>query len=263
MQTENPYLKPAIIAGASLFFLMLFFIMCFRTIGERQVGIITRFGEVNRVAKSGVALKFPWERMTKMDTSILKEEQSAASASKDLQNVSTTLALNYRVDDTTAIRIYKEVGPEYVSRIIQPALQESVKSATAKYTASELITRREEVKLQARAVIEDRLKKYGIIVDELNITNFDFSAEFNQAIEAVQVANQNVARARQELETTRVEAEKTIAAAQAAAEAQRLQQETLTPELLQKQAIETWDGKMPVYYGGGNGTFFNIPLQGN
>jgi regulator of protease activity HflC (stomatin/prohibitin superfamily) len=254
--------KLVIWAVAIVVFCILFFGFMFRTVGERQVGIITRFGEVNRIANPGPVIKFPWDKLTKMDTSVLKEEQTASAATSDLQDVSTVLALNYAVDDDTAVRIYKEIGPEYVSRIIQPALQESVKSSTAKYTAQEMITKRPEVKAAAEKVINTRLKKYGIRVVDLSIVDARFSAEFNAAIESVQVANQNVAKARQELETTKVEAEKRVAEATAAAEAQRLQQQTLTPQLLQKQAIEAWDGKLPTYYGGSNGTFFNIPLQG-
>lgn len=249
-----------VIIGVTL--LLLFFILCFRTVQERQVGIITRFGTVNRVARPGVALKLPWpiERMNKMDTSIQKEQQDSAAATKDQQNVSTTLALNYALDDATAIDIYKTIGPDYKERIIIPALQESFKQASAKYTAQELITQREAVKGQAYDVIKSRLNKYNIRVVDLNIVNFSFSPEYAKAIEDVQVANQKVAQARQELETTKVQAEKDIAAAQGASEAQRLQQQTLTPELLQKMAIDKWNGVMPTTVTG-DGTIFNIPVK--
>lgn len=231
---------------------LLFFIFCFRTVQERQVGIITRFGTVNRVADSGIAIKLPWpiERMYKMDTSIQKEQQENSAATKDLQDVKATLALNYALDDATAVNIYKTIGSDYKERIIIPAVQESFKSASAQYTASELVTERNKVKAAAYEVIKDRLEKYSIRVVDLNIVNFQFSPEYSAAIEAVQVANQNVAKARQELETTKVEAEKAITNAQAQAEAQRLQQQTLTPELLQKYAIDKWDGKLPTTNGG-------------
>lgn len=227
--------------------IILFFTFCFRTVQERQVGIITRFGTVNRTANSGIALKLPWpiERISKMDTSIQKEEQESNAATKDLQDAHATLSLNYALDDATAVNIYKTIGPDYKERIIIPALQESFKAASAKYTAQELVTERPKVKAEAVALIKGRLEKYSIRVVDLSLTNFAYSAEFTAAIEAVQVANQNVAKAKQELETTKVEAEKRITEAQAAAEAQRLQQQTLTPELLQLEAIKKWDGKLP------------------
>lgn len=244
-------------------FALWFFLFCFRTVGAGQVGIVTRFGEVNRTVQSGIAIKAPWpfERLVKMDIRVQKEQQDVSAATSDLQDVNTTLALNYSIDSKTALKLYKDIGPDYKERVIIPPLQESFKSASAKYTATQLITERNAVKGAAYELIKDRLEKYGINVIDLNIVNFSFSAEFNKAIEAVQVANQNVAKARQELETTKVEAEKTIAAAQAQAEAQRLQQQTLTPELLQKMAIEKWNGVLPVTNAGNGQLLFNIPAN--
>lgn len=242
---------------------LLFFMLCFRTVGAGQVGIVTRFGEVNRVATSGIALKLPYpiERLEKMETRVQKEEQDATAATSDLQDVNSKLALNYALDNATALRVYKELGKDYRERVITPAVQESFKASTAQYTAQELITKRPEVKGMAYEAIKDRLGKYGIRVVDLNIVNFAFDAEFNKAITAVQVANQNVAKARQELETVKIEAEKTITEARGNAEAQRLLAESVTTQTLQRLAINRWDGKLPVYLGGG--TVFNIPLQGN
>lgn len=236
---------------------------CIRSVGAGQVGIITRFGEVNRTADSGLVLKLPppFEHIVKMDIQVQKEQQQSAAATADLQDVNATLALNYSLEGSRALQVYKEIGVDYKERVVTPAVQESFKAASAGYTAQELVTKRPEVKAKAFNVIKDRLEKYGIRVVDLNITNFRFSAQFNAAIEAVQVANQNVAKARQELETTKVEAEKTIAEAQAQAEAQRLKQQTLTPELLQQAAIAKWDGKLPTYSGASGGLFFNIPAS--
>lgn len=254
--------KGAWITGGVVLFALWFLLFCFRTVGAGQVGIVTRFGEVNRTVSSGIAIKAPWpiEHLVKMDTRVQKEQQESSAATSDLQDVKATLALNYKIDSKTALELYKNIGPDYVDRIILPPLQESFKASSAQYTATQLITERNAVKGKAYDLIKDRLGKYGIEVIDLNIVNFSFSAEFNAAIESVQVANQNVAKARQELETTKVDAEKTIASAQAAAEAQRLQQQTLTPEILQKQAIEKWNGVLPVYSTNGS-TFFNIPTQ--
>jgi regulator of protease activity HflC (stomatin/prohibitin superfamily) len=239
--------KGLVWGGIAIFAVLFFFTFMFRTVQERQVGVITRFGTVNRVADAGVVIKLPWplERMNKMDTSIQKEQQESAAATKDLQDVKATLALNYALDDRTAVNIYKTIGPDYKERIIIPAVQESFKAASAQYTASELVTERTKVKAAAYDVIKDRLEKYDIRVVDLNIVNFTFSPEYSAAIEAVQVANQNVAKARQELETTKVEAEKAIQAANGAAEAQRLQQQTLTPLMVQKMAIDKWNGVLP------------------
>lgn len=246
--------------GGILITIFLFFLLCFRTVGAGEVGVVTRFGEVDRIAESGILIKLPWpvERVHKMETRVQKEEQDATAATSDLQDVNGKLALNFALDNATALRVYKELGKDYKERVIIPAVQESFKASTAQYTAQELITKRAEVKGKAFEVIKDRLDDYGIRVVDLNIVNFSFSPEFNNAIEDVQVANQKVAQARQELETTKVQAEKDITAARGQAEAQRLQQQTLTPELLQKMAIEKWNGILPTTNAG------NIPfiLQG-
>lgn len=242
--------------------IVLFFVFCFRTVGAGQVGIVTRFGEVNRVATSGIAIKFPApiERITKMETRVQKEEQSSTAATSDLQDVNATLALNYALDNATALNVYKTLGPDYKGRVITPAVQESFKASTANYTAQQLVTERPAVKAKAYEAIKQRLSKYGIRVVDLSITNFQYSAAFNTAIESVQVANQNIAKARQELETTKVEAEKTIAAAQASAEAQRLQQQSLSDAYLRKYAIDKWNGAMPTTVAG-EGSIFSIPVK--
>lgn len=146
--------------------------------------------------------------------------------------------------------MHKTVGKDYKDKLVTPALNETFKAATAKYNASELITKRSEVKDDVYQQLKERLEKYGITVLDVSITDFNFSAEFNKAIEAVQIANQEVAKAKQQLEQAKIDAEKTVTQAQAQADAQRAQQQTLTPELLQKQWIEKWNGQLPTYSGG-------------
>lgn len=256
--------KGLIITGTLVVLVVLFFIFCFRTVGVGQVGIITQFGNVKRESTSGVVIKAPWpiQHLNKMNIKTQVDQQDATAATKDLQNVTTTLALNYHLTPKDARHMFVEVGGDrvYQAVIINPIIQEAVKSTTARYTAEELITQRPSVEQALRTRLTDKLTARSITVDNVSIVNFGFSAEFNAAIEAVQVANQNVSKARQELETTKVEAEKQIAAAQGAAEAQRAQQQTLTPELLQKYAIDKWNGVLPTTNAGAN-TIFNIPLK--
>lgn len=224
--------------------------LCIRTVEAGQVGVVTRFGEVNREINSGLALKLPWpiEKLDKMDTRIQKQQEEANAATADLQDVHATLALNYALDRGSALSVYKTIGSEYRDRVVVPAVQESFKAATAQYTASELLTKRAEVKAKALEDIKKRLEPYGVRIDDLNIVNFSFSDEFRKAIEAKQVAAQEAERAKFNLDRSKLEAE-----------AQNVQKESLSPEFLQKQAIEKWDGRMPQYVG--NGTVFNIPLQ--
>lgn len=254
--------KRTIVITAVVLGLLFLFAQCFRTIGAGEVGIITRFGEVNREAQSGIALKLPWpiEKIYRMDTRIQKEQQDTTAATSDLQDVKATLALNYALDKNSALKVFKNIGPEYNDRVVTPTVQESFKAASAKYTASELLTRRAEVKNEALVAIKKRLEPYGVKIEDLNIVNFSFSPEFTRAIEAKQVAAQQAEQAKYNAEKANADAQADINRARGQAESQRLIQSTITPEVLQKQAIDKWDGKLPTYMNGG-GTVFNIPLN--
>jgi regulator of protease activity HflC (stomatin/prohibitin superfamily) len=226
------------------------FLMCVRTVDAGNVGVITRFGEVNREVQSGLAFKLPWpiESMFLMDTRIQKQQEEADAATSDLQVVSATLAVNYALNRERATSVYKEIGPEYNVRVVIPAVQESFKAATAQYTAAELLTRRPEVKQKALDVIKRRIEPYGIRVEDISIVDFSFSPDFTRSIEQKQVAAQEAERAQFNLDRARLDAE-----------AQNAQKLSLSPELLQKMAIDKWDGHMPQYLGGDS--VFNIPLS--
>lgn len=232
---------------------------CFRVIGAGEIGIVTRLGEVNRIAESGLMLKIPFiEGVVRMDTRIQKKEAKSSAVTKDLQDVEATLALNFSINKEVAINLYKEVGVNYETNIIEPVLHESFKAGTAKYTAEGLITNRSEAKEAILAVVKERLEGYGVTVVDLNITNLDFSQAFNQAIEEKAVAQQQVEKAKQDLERTKVEAEQKIAEAQAEAEAQRLQQQTLTDLMVKKLLIEKWDGHYPTTMAGDASFLLNL-----
>jgi regulator of protease activity HflC (stomatin/prohibitin superfamily) len=226
-------------------------LMCIRTIDAGQVGVITRYGEVNREVQSGLALKLPWpvERLYRMDTRIQKQQEEAEAASSDLQVVRATLAVNYALNREKATNVYKEIGAQYRDRVIVPAVQESFKAATAQYTASELLTKRPEVKQKALESIKARVEPYGIRIEDISIVNFSFSSDFSKSIEAKQVAAQEAERAKFNLDRAKLDAE-----------AQNVQKQSLSQEFLQKLAIDKWDGKLPQYMGGGD-SVFNIPLR--
>jgi regulator of protease activity HflC (stomatin/prohibitin superfamily) len=144
------------------------------------------------VLKEGLYFKWPLiETVKKMDVKIQKYEVDSSAASSDLQTVSSKVALNFHVDPNMVTSIYNNIGTDYQDRIIVPAVQESVKAATAKFTASELITKREEVRDAIKTILANKIGGDGIIIDELNITDFDFSDSFNSAIEAKVTAEQN------------------------------------------------------------------------
>ena len=221
------------------------------TIGTGQVGVVTNYGRVTgRELGEGIVMKLPFgvESVAVYDVKVQKETAATAAATKDLQDVTAEVVLNFHLNRGDVSKIHQTVGVFYKDKLISPALQEVFKSAAAKYNAGELITERASLKNDVFTQLKERLEKYGIVVDDLSITNFKFSDSFAKAIEDKQVAQQNAERAKFNLDAAKTDAE-----------AQRVQSETLSDNYLKKQAIDKWDGKLPTYMGGG--TVFNIPLE--
>lgn len=243
--TLKDYAKLAgIVLGAIIALIFLF--GSFRTVKAGYVGIVTRFGKVARTADSGLVLKLPFvEKVIKMDTRVQKQEANSSAATKDLQDVTATIALNYAISKETALSIYNNLGTDYAENIITPVLHESFKSSASQYTAEDLIKNRTEAKEKTLSAVKERLAAYGIQVADLNIVDLSFSQAFNSAIEAKAVAQQQVETAKQELEKAKIEAEKTKTEAEAQAAAQRAQEDTLSELLIKKMWIEKWNGQLP------------------
>lgn len=261
--TLTPQTKKMIIKSAAvLITVILLGIVGFgsiRTVGAGEVGIITRFGEVNRVAESGLTFKIPFiESMTKMETRIQKQEVKSDAATKDLQEVNGAVAVNYSITNDNALKIYKELGINYVDTVITPILTEAFKEGVTQYTAEQLMANRTEAKEYILENVKNRLETYGITVIDANLTDLNFSEEFNKAIEQKVVAQQEVEKAKQELERVKVEAESRVENAKAEAEAQRLQQQTLTDAMIKKMWIEKWDGKLPTTTTGDSGVMIDL-----
>ena len=243
------------IAGVVIFMLLL---ATYFGVDAGDRGVVLRFGEVNRVVEPGPHFKIPLaEEVVYMSVRVQKTTTKTEAASRDLQVVQTTMVLNYNLEPSKAGSMYSNIGLNYNERVIDPAVKESFKAAAARYTAEELISKRETLKTEVRNYLRDRLHVFGVVVVELSITDFEFSQEFNKAIESKQTAEQNALRAKRDLERIKVEAEQKIASARAEAEALRLQRQVISPELIQLRqieaqikAIEKWDGKLPNVTGG-------------
>ncbi|MCP6726449.1 MAG: prohibitin family protein [Patescibacteria group bacterium] len=225
----------------------------FGTVGAGERGVQLRFGAVTgKVFNEGLYFRIPFvERVQKMDVKIQKDEVAASAASKDLQIVTSRIALNYHLDPDAVNKIWQEVGRDYNTRIIAPSIQEAVKAESAKFTAEELITKREDVKEKIKANLAVRLLERSIIVDEFNIIDFEFSAAFNTAIEAKVTAEQLKLKADRDLERIKIEAEQKIADARGKAEAIRIEAVALrqNAQVVELRWIEKWDGKVPLYWG--------------
>ncbi|RRR66533.1 MAG: prohibitin family protein [Candidatus Viridilinea halotolerans] len=236
-------------------------------------GVVKTFGQVTGVFGEGLHFRLPFvTNVVIIDIKTQRMVSSSSAASRDLQIVTTQVVLNYRADPEKVGELVTTIGVNYESIIIDPAIQESVKAATAQFTAENLITQRPLVSESIREVLLERLAPRGIIVEDVSITEFNFSDEFSRAIEAKQVAEQDALRAERELRRAQIEAQQQVARAQAEAEANlevaraeaealRLQREVISPELLQLRFIERWDGVLPRFMTGDTGLLplINIP----
>ena len=203
-------------------------------------------------------------------------ETPASAVSKDLQTVSSKVAVNYRLLSDKSPDMYKNVGVDYQTILITPVVQECMKSATAKYNAEQLITERAAVSDAVKSALDSKLNTYGIYIEKFNIVNFDFSSEFNAAIEAKQVAEQNLIKTKTEQEQAKVvakteaekkviaanaEAEAILAQAQAQADANKLLEESLSSKVIAYEQIQKWDGIMPKVTGKDGGLLIDVNID--
>lgn len=221
----------------------------FVPVGYRGVKI--RLGNTTgEIYQQGMNFRVPFiEQSVEIEVRTQKESVKAISASKDLQSVEAEVALNFSLDPNKIVALYQTVGEDFKERIIAPVLQEAIKAVTAKYTAEELITKRNQVSNDIRAMLTEKLSPRGIVAEDFNIVNFNFSTSFNEAIERKVTAEQNALASKNKLEQTKYEAEQRIATAKGEAEAIRIQSEAIQSQgganYVQLQAIKQWNGVLP------------------
>lgn len=223
--------------------------------GHKGVIFNTFTGIKDKTYDEGLHFKLPFfEKPYRFEVRTRVYNDDAAAASKDLQIVSTRVALNYHIDKDKVNTLFKNIGPDYEYRIIDPSIQEVVKAITAKHIAEELITKRENVKEEIKFALKERLAKSFLILDDLSITNFDFSPEFNHAIEQKVTAEQNALKEQNNLKVIEFQAQQKIAQSKGEAEAIRIVNEELlkSPKYIDYLTIQKWDGKMPLALGSGS-----------
>ncbi len=226
---------------------------CFTVIEAGHTGVVLTFRAVEeKTLEEGIHFKAPFvQSVVQMNNRTQKVETEGSASSKDLQIISYVVAVNFHVNDSSSASLYQNVGMDYSSVIIVPAIQESIKAVTAQYTAEELITKRQTVGEQIKTALSEKINQYGLTVEIFNIVNFDFSEEFNDAVEAKQTAQQNALKAEQDLARIEVEAQQKITQAQAEAESIKLIQEALStsPDYVEYIKWSKWDGELPTVMG--------------
>jgi len=204
----------------------------------------------------------------------LKYEKATTSASKDLQTVATKVTVNYHPEKESVHFLYQNIGLGYEGRVIQPAIEETVKQVTANYNAEELITKRPQVKSDIQAEISARLSEFNLNTEVVSITDFEFSPLFSQSIEAKVEAEQKALKAENDLRRIEVEARQAeaisvglaaanIAEANGEATAIKIINDALAqnPNYLEWLKTQAWDGKLPLVVGEGGTPFISIPIK--
>lgn len=237
----------------------------FVIINPGQRGVLIQFGEVQeRVLSEGIHVIIPLvDTVKKLSVRVQKQEKSAEASSKDLQDVFTDVALNWHIIPEKTNLVFQQIGDEkaIVDRIIEPAVEEVLKAVMAEYTAEEIITQRRQVKAEVDTFLTDRLTPYHLAVDDISLVHVHFSERFGEAVEAKQIAEQEAKRAGFMAIKAVKEAEAKVNLARGEAEAQGLVQTTLNNELLKKQTIEKWDGKLPLIMGSDTSKVLELELD--
>ena len=264
-----------VLIGIGVAVVLLIILLCasITSVPVGSTGVVIRFGSTTgQTMTDGWHFKVPFiESVVDISNKVMKTDVAADSISRDLQAITSNISINYHLAAENSADIYRRVGLTYEDTLLQPAIQEAVKAVMAKYSAEELITNRSVVSSEISEEIRTKIGVYGIIIDEFNLTNFSFSDEFDAAIEAKQIAEQDKIKAATEKEKKTIEAEaaaaeKTIAAeaeaeaiktkaeaeaeaiktkADAQADANKKIRDSLSEEVLENKKLETWDGVLP------------------
>ena len=240
-----------------------------------HTGIMLTMGRVQDTPlDEGVNFKVPFiQRIVTMDNRIQKMEISTEAFSRDIQTVSATLAVNYKVSKVQTFSLYKNVGLNFETILIVPATHEALKSVSAQYTAEELISARQRVSEQVMMLLNEKTGINGIDITAFNIIDFDFSNEYIKAVEDKQVAEQRKKQADIEnqtaIEKAKAEAERVKIESQGQADALRieaagraesysLQNEALSELNIQMEYINKWNGRLPQIQSGGSSLIYDL-----
>jgi len=281
---QSPKMNASIPGGAKIILLAIIVLVIIGVVASSSVkivdagnrGILTHWNAVdltNPPLDEGIHFVIPFQDdVVQMEVRTLKYDTSTRSASQDLQTVQTTVTVNYHPDTERVHFLYKEIGLAYESRVIQPAIDETVKQVSANYNAEELITKRPLVKADIENAIRDRLNQFYIETEVISITDFEFSPLFAKAIESKVEAEQKAQKAENDLIRIEVEARQleaqavglaaaNIAEAQGEAEAISIINQALSnnPFYLEWLKTQAWDGRLPLVVGEGGTPFIAIP----
>lgn len=235
----------SVIFGILLAIVLLLAGLGFHTVGTGKIGIVVSFGKVVGVEESGLIWRMPiFNNVRTMKVTQTKVDGIYSTSTRDMQTVQQSISIQYSLDVSKSIELYRKFLNNHEAGIILPSVAEAIQSSTAEYTIEELVGKRNELAEKMLTKVREKLDDYGINIIAIDITDHDFSDSYEAAVEAKKVAEQQTLQAKQELEKAKIQAE--------------INQElskSYDDNVKFKMFLERWDGKLPTYMGGDNELF--------
>ena len=275
---SNKAIKRLIITGLVLVLAFILLNVCTVQVPTGNTAIITTFGKVeDYTLEAGFHLKSPFQQIILMDNREQKTPFSTQAFSSDIQQVDVIGSINYAINKSTAMTLFKEVGTDYFNKLVNPRMLENTKAVFSKYTAENLVSAREDLSKKIRDNLSEEMARYGITIISISIENIDFTDAFTDAVEAKQVAAQKKLQAeieqeqktmetQQQAQRQKIEADakaevvkinadaeaySTKVKAEAEAEANKKIAESITKDLIEFTQVNQWNGQLPTYVSGG------------
>lgn len=235
-----------IAAGLCFVFAVLFFLLStLYIVDPGAVGVEVLFGNVTKYSENGLHWKNPFASIITFNTRTVLENHKAEGTSQDLQLIKVDIGINYRIDTAHISDLYQKIGANYSEKIIEPAIQEVIKASTSGYKVEDIIVKRIQLKDLIEQRLKDKLLPYFIVVQDVNLTDIDFSEEFNKVVEEKQIQEQKIKTADYIRQQAILNKQSTILAAEGEARRQELLRQTTSPEVVSLQWISKWNGVLP------------------
>lgn len=263
--TENQIVA-RIIRGVSLLIMLLLLSYCNTfIISPGEVGTRIRLGTISQEnLQSGLYFKFPFiENISVLDVKTVTLNEKTTSYTKDVQQAEITYSVNYALNRERVSSVVREIGDSnnlWQSKLVFPLIPSAIKDILGQWNAVDIVSNRNDAAKKIEALLQEKLATVGVTVSRFELTNIDFSDEFEKAVESKVVATQEAAKAENKTKQIEEEAKQKIISAQAESEAMRIKTQALSQSksLVEYEAVQKWDGKLPTYMLGGATPFINV-----
>ena len=230
----------------------------FYVIDPGEVGLEILFGRVVEYSENGIHAKNPLASIEEFDIKTIKEDHKTEGTSQDLQLIIVECAIQYRIDFTKIGDLYSKVGTSYTEKIINPGIQDAVKASTALFGVEKIVVERAKLKDTIEAMLREKMERFYLVLQDFQITDIDFSPEFNKVVEEKQLEEQRIKTAEYRRQQAMKDKETSILQAQAESEKQRLLRSTTSKEVIDLKWIEKWNGQLPTYMMGNSIPMVNM-----